>query len=330
MQNAGNAECRIKENGKLKIKVFVDGSEGTTGLQINERLNKHTQVEVLTIESDLRKDTKRRKELINSADVAILCLPDVASIEAVSLVENEKTKIIDASTAFRTDENWAYGLPEINKALREKIAGSKRIAVPGCHATGFTSAVYPLIAGGILPKDYPLSCQSVTGYSGGGKSLIARFENEENKEALRSPQFYALGLAHKHLPEMKAVNGLDFNPLFTPVVCNYYNGMSVAIPLHTRLFNKKMSAKEMQEYLADYYKDEHFIRVMPFESESYLENGFLSATKCNGTNFLELCVFGHSEQIVLVSRLDNLGKGASGAAVQCLNISFGLNETEGL
>ncbi len=305
----------------MKYKVFVDGSEGTTGLKINEQLALLNNIEILSIDIDKRKDINARKELLNSADIAFLCLPDTASIEAVSLVENPKTVIIDASVAFRTNSNWAYGLPEISKQHKEKIMNSKRIAVPGCHATGFTTAVYPLIANGFIDKDYPISCQSITGYSGGGKSLIARFEDREDKTSLKSPQFYALGLSHKHLPEMQIINGLTYKPLFTPIVGDFFRGMCVAIPLHKRLMKKNISQKELLEFYKEYYQDQKNINVFSAENEQLLDNGFLDATKCNNTNNLDICVFSNDQHFLVISRLDNLGKGASGAAVQCMELA---------
>lgn len=306
----------------MKYKVFVDGSEGTTGLKINEQLALLNNIELLSIAQDKRKDIGARKELLNSADIAILCLPDSASIEAVSLVNNPNTVIIDASTAFRTNINWAYGLPEISKEHKEKIINSKRIAVPGCHATGFTTAVYPLISKGLIDKDYPISCQSITGYSGGGKSLIARYEQREDKESLKSPQFYALGLEHKHLSEMQVINDLKYKPLFTPIVGDFFRGMCVAIPLHKRLMKKDISVDDLIKFYKEYYQDEKNINVFSMDSEGLLDNGFLDATKCNNTNNLDICVFSNNEQFLVISRLDNLGKGASGAAVQCMELGI--------
>ena len=316
----------------MNYKIFVDGQEGTTGLQINERLKNHEHLEILKIDQELRKDTEARREMLNSADIAFLCLPDVASREAVSLVNNPNTRIIDASTAFRTHPDWAYGFPELSAAHRGKIAASKRVSVPGCHATGFTAAIYPLIHANILPKDYPITAQSVSGYSGGGKSLISKYEeNRVETISLKSPHMYALGLAHKHLPEMKWVNDLTSTPLFTPIVGDFYQGMLVSIPLYKNLLTQKMDAKELHSFFSDYYKNENFIHVLPFGGEGYLDkSGHLSATECNDTNMLELFVFGHDDQILIVSRLDNLGKGASGAAVQCMNIMLGLDEETNL
>lgn len=315
----------------MKYKVFVDGSEGTTGLKINERLISHEFIEILKIPDELRKDVNTRKEFINNSDIAILCLPDAAAKEAVSLAENKSTRIIDASTAHRTAETFAYGFPELSEKHKEDIKKAKFVTVPGCHATGFTAAVYPLITGGIMGKDCPLVCQSVTGYSGGGKALIEKYEkNRTDDISLKSPQFYALSLMHKHLPEMQKINGLASPPLFTPIVGDFYNGMNVSLPLNSKLLNKKMSAKDIHSFLSDYYAGQTFIKVMPFGGEGALVNGFLDATSCNGTNRLEIFVFGHNEQILIISRLDNLGKGASGAAIQCMNIMLGIKENTAL
>ncbi|RCX18324.1 N-acetyl-gamma-glutamyl-phosphate reductase [Anaerobacterium chartisolvens] len=315
----------------MKHKIFVDGQEGTTGLKINERLNLRDDVIILKIDPQKRKDTSERKRLLNEADIVFLCLPDAAARESVSLVENDRTRIIDASTAHRTDDRWAYGLAELSAEHRKRIKSSMRVSVPGCFATGFNAAVYPLVKEGIIPSDYPLTCHSVSGYSGGGKKLIEQYEDiTENSERLKSPRFYSLGLTHKHLPEMQKVCSLDFAPLFTPIVSCFYQGMSVAVPIMPRLLPKRLGAAELQEFFSDYYKNEHFIRVMPYNAESNLDNGYLGAEECNGTNYLHLFVFGNDDRILLLSRLDNLGKGASGAAVQNMNIMLGIDEKKGL
>lgn len=315
----------------MKYKVFVDGQEGTTGLKINERLSRRTDIELLKIDPERRKDPEARRAFLNEADIAFLCLPDAASRESASLVTSDKTRIIDASTAHRTDLGWTYGIPELSKHQRAMISASHRVSNPGCFATGFNMALYPLVKEGIVPKDYPLTCHSITGYSGGGKKLIEKYESaRENKKALESPRFYALSLSHKHLPEMQKISGLLFPPLFTPIVCDFYKGMVVAVPLLRRSLNKKVTAREVQEFMASYYESERFVRVMPYEAESNLDNGFFDATGCNNTNRIEIFVFGNGEQILLLSRLDNLGKGASGAAVQNMNIMLGLDEGLGL
>lgn len=313
----------------MEYKIFVDGQEGTTGLKIHEYLSKSANVEVIKIESDRRKDNDTRRAIINEVDLVFLCLPDSASRESVSMVTNKKTKIIDASTAFRTNSEWTYGLPELHKNQRNIIQNSSRVSVPGCHATGYILAIHPLVAEGIIPRDYPVSCFSLTGYSGGGKKLIADYQNS-NREQLFAPRQYALCLNHKHLPEMQLYSGLDSAPLFTPIVGNYYQGDAVTIPLFPRLFTKHATARDIQEVLASYYKDEQFIRVMPYDSEAYLEDGFFNLMQCNNTNYLDIFVFGHKDEVVLVSRFDNLGKGASGAAIQNMNIMLGFDEGLGL
>jgi N-acetyl-gamma-glutamyl-phosphate reductase len=311
----------------MKSKIFVDGQEGTTGLKIQDYLSKRTDLEILYIDKDKRKDVGAKRELLNEADIVFLCLPDAAAKESVALIDNPRTKVIDASTAHRTAEGWAYGFPELNKGHRELIGKSTRVAVPGCHASGFVAAVNPLIQLGILPKDYPISCFSVTGYSGGGKKLIEKYENADK---ILSPMAYALKLNHKHLPEMQKITGLSHPPVFTPIVGSFYKGMAVSVPLLPRLLSKKVSSSDVRELLAEFYSTEKFIRVMPYESDSYLQEGFLNPEECNDTNRIDLFVFGHEEQILLVSRFDNLGKGASGAAIQNMNIMLGLDEGIGL
>ncbi|CAM3657910.1 N-acetyl-gamma-glutamyl-phosphate reductase [Marinicrinis lubricantis] len=313
----------------MKYNIFVDGQEGTTGLKIHEYLSKIPNVEVIKIESERRKDHDARRAIIHEADLVFLCLPDSASRESVSMVRNTRTKIIDASTAFRTNPEWIYGLPELHKDQRNRIQHSSRVSVPGCHATGYILAIQPLVAAGIIPRDYPASCYALTGYSGGGKKLINEYENS-NKEQLLAPRHYALHLHHKHLPEMQLYSGLHSAPLFTPIVGNYYQGDAVTIPLFPSMFTKHVTAKDIQEVLAAYYQDERFIRVMPYESEAYLEDGCFNLMQCNDTNFLDLFVFGHEDQILLISRFDNLGKGASGAAIQNMNILLGFDEGLGL
>ncbi len=311
----------------MTYKVFVDGREGTTGLQIIKRLKKRNDIQLLEIDADKRKDAAERKRLINQADMVFLCLPDDAARESVSMVENKLTRIIDASTAHRTKDGWAYGLPELSPAHRQKIKNSKRVSVPGCYATGFNILLYPLIKEGIVPNDYPISCHAVSGYSGAGKKMIAQYETPEVlDEAMKSPRFYAMGLTHKHLPEMQKVCGLAHPPIFTPIIGSYYKGMIVAIPLFTRLLPQKRNGEYVSNFLAAYYKGQQFINVFPYGTEGNLKNGFLDATGCNGTNKLEINVTGNEEQMLLTARLDNLGKGASGAAVQCMNIMLGLDE----
>ncbi|ACL77204.1 N-acetyl-gamma-glutamyl-phosphate reductase [Ruminiclostridium cellulolyticum] len=313
----------------MKYKIYVDGSEGTTGLKINERLEKRNDIEILKINPEKRKDINERKKYINEADIVFLCLPDAAAKEAITLVENSSTKIIDASTAHRINPDWAYGLPELGIELRKKIQSSKRVAVPGCYATGFISIVYPIVAANIIPKDYPLTCHALSGYSGGGKKLISQYESPQGHN-FESPQLYALGLSHKHIPEMTVISGLEFPPIFSPIVCSYFKGMSVCVPLHRRLLPDNLSMEKIHEFISDYYSNEEFIKVMPLGMEKEFPNSFLGATRVNDTNYLEIFVTGNEEQIMLVSVLDNLGKGSSGAAIQNMNIMLGFDENTGL
>ena len=310
-------------------KVFIDGSEGTTGLRIHERLGKRNDIEILEIDSAKRKDPDEIKKFINESDITFLCLPDAAAIEAVSYVENENTVIIDASTAHRTLEGWAYGFPELSAAHREAIRKGKRIAVPGCYASGFIGLVYPLVRGGIIPADYPLSVFAASGYSGGGKKLIAQYEEEGRDKKYDSARMYAWGQSHKHLKEMKAICGLEREPLFLPFTTNYPSGMVVQLPLYSYLLKDKKSPEEIRDYLAQYYKDERFIKVMPFGADVEA-GGALFTDACAGWDGMEIFVTGNDERIVAATRFDNLGKGASGAAVQCMNIVLGADEATGL
>lgn len=314
-------------------KVFIDGRHGTTGLKIDERLASRDEIEVLSIPEAKRKDPAAKAEMINAADVVFLCLPDAASKESVALLApgNTKTRFLDASTAHRTNPDWVYGLPELNPGQRERIRKARQVAIPGCHASGFILLAHPLVAAGIVPADHPLNTYSVTGYSGGGKEMIASYEQPAAlPDGMKSPRFYALGLHHKHLPEMKTISGLAHAPLFTPIVGNFAQGMVVAIPLLPRTLPKAVTPQSLHEFFTTYYRSETFVKVMPFDTTPVLDNGFLPATDCNGTNRAEIFVFGHGEQILLASRFDNLGKGASGAAVQCMNLMLGLDEGRGL
>lgn len=313
----------------MKLKVYIDGREGTTGLQIHQRLAGRDDLAILKISEDKRKDNRERRRLINEADLVILCLPDAASQEAVTFLENETTRIIDASTAFRTHLEWAYGLPELRKKQRELIRFSRFVTNPGCHATALLTAIVPLIDQGLLPKEYPLSCTSVTGYSGGGKKLIDLYEQDPGS-ALQAPRHYALDLNHKHLPEIRYVSGLTTTPILLPIVSNYYKGMAVTIPLHNRLLGSGVSSREIHAALSDHYEGEHFIRVMPFGHGVADESGFFSALENNDSNINDIFVYGDDDRTIIISRLDNLGKGASGAAVQNMNIMFGFEETLGL
>lgn len=313
----------------MKTKIFIDGSEGTTGLRIHERFAGREDIEILPIRAEFRKDTAERKRLLNEADVAFLCLPDAAARESVGLVENEKVVVIDTSTAHRTEEGWAYGFPELSGEYREKIKHSKRIAVPGCYATGFISAVYPLTAGGILPKDYPVSAFAMSGYSGAGKKTIAVYEAEEREKELDAPREYALSQNHKHLKEMQKITGLERTPLFSPIICDYYSGMLLTLPLYADLLAGGYTPEKVHAFFSDYYAGEKFIRVMPFGKEADY-NGFLAGNGCSGWDGLEIYVTGNEERILVSTRFDNLGKGASGAAIQCLNLVLGCAEEKGL
>ncbi len=306
------------------IRAFIDGKAGTTGLRIYERLSARPDVEILTLPEEKRKDASARKEAMNAADAVFLCLPDDAAREAAGLVENPETVVIDASTAHRTERGWAYGFPELAPSFREAIKKSKRIANPGCYASGFLSIVYPLVAGGVAAPDYPFVCHAVSGYSGAGKKGIAEYESGERSPLLEAPRLYALALAHKHLPEMTKIAGLAYPPVFNPYICDFYAGMTVSVPLHVRLLRKKWGKDEIFAYFAEYYARHNFISVTQNS-----EDGYLSALKWTGTNKLEIFVGGNGEQVQLTARLDNLGKGASGAAVQNMNLALGLDETAG-
>ncbi|MBE2215742.1 MAG: N-acetyl-gamma-glutamyl-phosphate reductase [Opitutaceae bacterium] len=313
----------------MKPKIYVDGQEGTTGLQIHQRLAGRTDLELITIDPARRKDPAARADCLNAADVAFLCLPDAAAKEAVALLTNPRTVVIDASTAHRTDPGWAYGLPELGAAYRERIRTSTRIANTGCHAAAFILGVAPLVGAGLIPPSFPLSAFSITGYSGGGKKMIADYENAP-KPALSSPRPYALGLAHKHLPEMRAHAGLTVAPVFNPVVAAFYQGLAVTVPLALTQLPGKPTPADLHATLARAYAGERFVRVLPLGDESILDGGCLDVQACNGTNRADVMVFGHAEQAVVIVRLDNLGKGASGAAVQCMNLRLGLDEATGL
>lgn len=313
----------------MKKKVFIDGSEGTTGLRIFERFAERDDIELLKISSELRKDPEEIKKFINNSDITFLCLPDAAAREAVAMVENDNVRIIDTSTAHRTETGWAYGYPELSAAHRENIKNGNRVAVPGCHATGFITLVYPLIAGGILPSSYPVTSFSLTGYSGGGKKMIAAYESDDRDAELDSPREYALGQTHKHLKEMKKITGLDREPLFSPIVSDYYSGMVVSVPFYADMLNGTQTPESIHEYFEKYYAGEKFIKVMPFGKETDY-GGFLGGNGCSGWDGMEIYITGNRDRILLSSRFDNLGKGASGAAIQCMNIMLGCDEAKGL
>jgi N-acetyl-gamma-glutamyl-phosphate reductase len=313
----------------MKTKVFINGSEGTTGLRIHERISVRDDIELLTIDPEKRKDPAERSRLINASDITFLCLPDAAAVESAALATNENVVVIDASTAHRTAEGWAYGFAELSKGHREAIKNGKRIAVPGCHATGFIALVYPMIAGGLMPSDYPVSAFSLTGYSGGGKKMIAAYEDADKKKDLFAPREYALSQQHKHLKEMKAIPGLATEPIFIPVVDDYYCGMIVNLPLHKSLMKIRLTPEELRDRLADYYNGQRFIRVANYGAEEEY-NGYLSANEMAGLDSAQIFVTGNDDRIVVSAMFDNLGKGASGAAVECLNISMGIDPATGL
>jgi N-acetyl-gamma-glutamyl-phosphate reductase len=312
----------------MAFTVFVDGQEGTTGLRIHEVLAGRRDVELLKISADKRKDAAERARLLNAADVAFLCLPDAAAREAVALVTNPRTCLIDASTAHRTVPGWVFGMPELCAGQREALRAAKRIANPGCHASAFILLLRPLVDAGLVPADTALSATSITGYSGGGKKMIEHYQAVPLEPALTSPRPYGLNLQHKHLPEMMAHTGLTVPPVFMPVVACYYKGLAVTVPVHAAALGT--SPEALHAALAARYADERFVRVMPLRDAATLEGGFLDVQACNDTNRVDLFVFANATQALLVARLDNLGKGASGAAVQAMNVHLGLDEGLGL
>ncbi len=315
----------------MKFKVFVDGSEGTTGLQIHERLAGRAELELVTIDPAQRKDPLAKAACLNAADVAFLCLPDDAARESVALVTNPDTVLIDASTAHRVDPDWAYGLPELGAEWRECITQSNRISNIGCHAGAFILGLQPLVKAGLIPASHVLSCSSLTGYSGGGKKMIAQYEGEDRPDALQAPRAYALGLTHKHLPEMLLHTGLDKAPIFSPVVGAFRQGLSVTIPLALPELPGSPKLVDLHAALADTYANETFVRVLPLgDDAANLDSGFFDIQACNGTNRADVLVTGHDDQALVMVRVDNLGKGASGSAIQNMNIRLGLTEDAGL
>ena len=301
-------------------KVFIDGSAGTTGLRIADRLSTRQDITLVRLPEEKRKDPAARKEAINSADIVFLCLPDAAAVEAVSLVENENVKIIDTSTAYRTDPDWAYGFAELSAAHRAKIRGSKRVANPGCHASGIIACVYPLVAAGLLPADFPLTSYSLTGYSGGGKSLIAEYEAADRDVRHESHRIYGLNLKHKHLPEMQKICGLKQPPVFSPILGDFYEGMATSVML------PGFNAQQVWESLRDHYAGQQIVTVAPLGGdESVIYAGTLA-----GKDSMRIIVTGHEDQTIVTALFDNLGKGASGAAIQNMNILLGVDETTGL
>ncbi|SRR5579883_251039 len=320
-----------------KPKIFIDGESGTTGLQIYSRLSQRDDIELVSIEQSKRRDSTAREQLINAVDVAILCLPDDAAREAVSFVRNPKVKILDASTAHRTALGWVYGFPELNSGQREKIANAQFVSVPGCYPTGFLSCIRPLIAKGILPQNFPITINAVSGYSGGGKSLIQEYQTFHQQlpgaTSLYPYGIYGLQFGHKHVKEMHQHSGLASPPLFVPAVGDFEQGMLVQVPLPLWILDNPPSGEVIHQAIASYYQGEQFVEVMPFQEYSLLRDGkFLDAMATNGTNLVQVFVFANdiTKEALLVARLDNLGKGASGAAVQNLNIMLGFSEDLGL
>ncbi len=313
----------------MSYRAFVDGQEGTTGLRIHEYLAQRADIEVLRIDADRRKDSAERARLLNAADVAFLCLPDAAAKEAAALVTNPTTCLIDASTAHRTAPGWAFGLPELAPAQRAAIRASKRIANPGCHASAFILLLRPLVDAGLVPAALAVSATSITGYSGGGKKMIEQYQAGGDAR-LDSPRPYALSLAHKHIPEMMAHTGLAARPLFMPLVGNFYKGLAVSVPLHLAQLAPGATPERLQAAFEARYAGERFVRVMPLRDAATLEDGFFDVQACNDTNRVDVFVFANETQVLLVARLDNLGKGASGAAVQAMNLHLGLDEAAGL
>ncbi len=313
-----------------KTRIFIDGREGTTGLRIYDRLAAMDNIELIVLSEEDRKNVEKRKEALNSSDVAFLCLPDAAAIEAVELVENDNTVLIDTSTAHRTDPEWAYGMPELSEEQKNEIINSKRIAVPGCHASGFVALIYPLIEKGIISENSRLSCFSLTGYSGGGKKMIAEYNGSIiRNDMYEAPRQYGLTQNHKHLKEMTAIPGLKTKPVFCPIVADYYSGMEVTVPIFAEDLNDGFTVNDIKEL----YKEKYNGKIISFV-EGDDENGFMTANALSGYDNMQISVKGNDERILLAARYDNLGKGASGAAIECLNyilkkdITWGLNIKE--
>ncbi len=306
-------------------KIFIDGRAGTTGLRIYERLEDRTDIQLLTLSEEQRKDPAARKRALNEADVAFLCLPDDAARESVALIENDRTVVIDTSTAHRTLEGWCYGFPELSAEREAALRTAKRIAVPGCHASGFIALVYPLVEEGILPRDALLTCHSITGYSGGGKKMIGEYRAAERDCLLDAPRQYGLTQGHKHLKEMKAITGIDGPPIFCPIVSDFYSGMTVTVPLFAGQLNPGFTAEDIRACYARRYRD-----ALVSYAETADDAGFISGTKLSGKDCMAVTVAGNADRILLIAMYDNLGKGASGAAVECLNYVLGVEKTEGL
>lgn len=309
-----------------KPKIYIDGKEGTTGLQIYERLGERDDIELLLIDEEKRKDVEERRRLLNAADLVFLCLPDAAAREAVSLVTNGDTRIVDCSTAHRTAEGWAYGFPELH-GQREKVKTAKRVANPGCYATGFLSLVRPLVEMGALDPEAYVTCHALSGYTGAGKKAIAQYTGPDREQELDSPRHYAVTLAHKHIPEMTAVSGLTRKPIFMPMICDFPQGMTVSVPLFADQLKQAGSIKELRALYGEYYKGSTVVELRPADAPSC---GFIGSNNLAGKDTLQIFVNGNEEQLMLTARLDNLGKGASGAAVQNMNLMLGFGETKGL
>jgi len=314
----------------MAYNIFIDGKDGTTGLKIYERFEHRSDIHLMQIPEDKRKDPAERQKFINGSDFTFLCLPDDAAVESAALCTNPHTRILDASTAHRTAPGWDYGFPELSPEFRSSIAGSHRVAVPGCYASGFNVICYPLVRSGVMGRDYPVVCHAVSGYSGAGKKAISQYESTDRNPEFDSPRLYALTQQHKHLPEMQKISGLDYPPVFDPYVCGYFAGMTVTVTLHTRLLAKKVTARSVWELFCAQYNGSRFVKTAGFMGEGTLTEPFIPANTLAGTNMMELFVCGNDERIMITSRFDNLGKGASGAAVQCMNIMMGLDEAEGL
>lgn len=310
----------------MNTKVYIDGQSGTTGLKIYDRIAARSDLEMLRIDEDKRHDVEERRKFLNKADIVFLCLPDDSAREAVELIENPEVRVIDASTAHRTADDWDYGFPELSQELRSKISNSKRVANPGCHATGFISIVAPLIKMNIMQEDYPVTCFSLTGFSGGGKQMIGVYEDENKADYLYAPGIYGLNLQHKHIAEMKKITGLKNSPVFLPIVDDYYKGMATTVMLHNHMLKSKTSFDVVYENLNNYYQKEQFVDVIRYDNLDKT----IYANSMAGSNKIKLVVCGNDEQTSITALFDNLGKGASGAAVQNMNIMLGLEENIGL
>lgn len=307
-------------------KIFIDGKDGTTGLKIYKRFENRDDIELMLIDPEKRKDAKERARLINESDITFLCLPDVASVEAVSLVENDRVKIIDTSTAHRTLDGWAYGFPELSSEHRRRIEESNRIAVPGCYASGFNSIVYPLVKSGFISPVYDIICYALSGYTGAGKKGIAQYEDKDRDKELDSPRLYALTQEHKHLKEMKTVSGLSKAPIFSPIICDYPQGMVVSVPLYTDRMTKKYKPADICEMFKEHYNSSDIVKVRDLGYTT----GMIGTNSFADRDDMEIEINGNDDRILITSRFDNLGKGASGAAIQCLNIAMGIDEKTGL